>query len=443
MWCRLIPRSSFRAAYVSRHIVRTSQARHLSTPSNYRLVEHTIDCSHSREYLAETVNGDTDIPKLAVKQYIPHDNPNPQPGDVTIIGAHANGFPKELYEPLWDELYDRARQQDLRIRSIWTADVWNQGQSGVINERVLGNDLSWFDHARDLMNLINQHQRDIPHPIVGIGHSMGGTQLAQLALWHPRLLDSLVLIDPIIQTPNPSISLAGLSTKRRDVWPSIGDATTRFKKSKFFQSWDPRVLDLWIEHGLRDIPTELHSKEEGSTSDQRVTLTTSKHQELFSFVRPSYLARDWESFNDQDTEQNKDCPNYPFHRPEPPKIFRHLPELRPSTLFVFGKQSEFSSPERRQEKMLTTGTGVGGSGGAAAGRVQGETLDCGHLIPMEKVSECADVISSFVGKEMRRWRDQQESFKKYRENMSRRQQITIDGKWEEKVKLGDEYLKKL
>lgn len=31
---------------------------------------------------------------MAVKQYIPLDNPNPQPGDVTILGAHANGFPK-------------------------------------------------------------------------------------------------------------------------------------------------------------------------------------------------------------------------------------------------------------------------------------------------------------------------------------------------------------
>ncbi|KAF4503529.1 host-specific AK-toxin Akt2 [Fusarium agapanthi] len=398
--------------------------------------------NHSREYLAETANGDDGTPRLAVKQYVPHDNPDPQPGDVTIIGAHANGFPKELYEPLWDELYDRAGQQDLRIRSIWIADVWNQGQSGVLNERVLGNDLSWFDHARDLMNLINQHQRDIRHPIVGIGHSMGGTQLAQLALWHPRLLDSLVLIDPIIQIPNPSISLAGLSTKRRDIWPSREDAVARFKKGKFFQSWDPRVLDLWIEHGLRDVPTELHPKEEGSSSDERVTLTASKHQELFSFVRPTYVARDWEPSNDQDPEQNKDCPDYPFHRPEPPKIFRHLPELRPSTLFVFGKQSEFSSPERREEKMLTTGAGVGGSGGAAAGRVQEEALDCGHLIPMEKVSECADVISSFVGKEMRRWRDQQESFKRYRESMSRRQQITIDKQWDEKVKLGDQYLKK-
>ncbi|KAF5967173.1 host-specific ak-toxin akt2 [Fusarium coicis] len=413
---------------------------------------------HSREYLAETANGDEDTPKLAVKQYIPHDNPNPQPGDVTVIGAHANGFPKvmkpkvlgvklqltcqELYEPLWDELYDRARQQDLRIRSIWIADVWNQGQSGIINESVLGNDLSWFDHARDLMNLINQHQRDIPHPIVGIGHSMGGTQLAQLALWHPRLLDSLVLIDPIIQIPNPSISLAGLSTKRRDIWSSREDAVTRFKKSKFFQSWDARVLDLWIEHGLRNIPTEPHPKEEGSSPDERVTLTTSKHQELFSFVRPTYVERDWEPLNDKDPEQNKDCPDYPFHRPEPPKIFRHLPELRPSTLFVFGKQSEFSSPERREEKMRTTGTGVGGGGGVAAGRVQEETLDCGHLIPMEKVSECADVISSFLGKEMRQWRDQQESFKRYWESLSRRQQITIDEQWEEKVKFGDKYLRK-
>lgn len=63
-------------------------------PQFYRVVEHTIDCSHSREYVTATVNGDADRPRLAVKQYIPLDNPNPQPGDVTIIGGHANGFPK-------------------------------------------------------------------------------------------------------------------------------------------------------------------------------------------------------------------------------------------------------------------------------------------------------------------------------------------------------------
>jgi hypothetical protein len=60
----------------------------------YRVVEHTVDCHHSREYVTATVHGDADKPRLAVKQYIPLDNPDPQPGDVTIIGAHANGFPK-------------------------------------------------------------------------------------------------------------------------------------------------------------------------------------------------------------------------------------------------------------------------------------------------------------------------------------------------------------
>jgi hypothetical protein len=63
-------------------------------PQFYRVVEHTVACSHSREYATATAHGDADRPRLAVKQYIPLDNLNPQSGDVTIIGAHANGFPK-------------------------------------------------------------------------------------------------------------------------------------------------------------------------------------------------------------------------------------------------------------------------------------------------------------------------------------------------------------
>lgn len=36
---------------------------------------------------------------------------------------------------------------------------------------------SWFDHSRDLMALINEKQNEMPHPLVGIGHSIGGMQL--------------------------------------------------------------------------------------------------------------------------------------------------------------------------------------------------------------------------------------------------------------------------
>lgn len=86
------------------------------------------------------------------------------------------------------------------------ADVAHQGQSGVLNENLLGNDrmsiavnrikcapflsirlmfmvmlsyatASWFDHPRDLLNLINVKRDEIKLPIVGIGHSFGGAHL--------------------------------------------------------------------------------------------------------------------------------------------------------------------------------------------------------------------------------------------------------------------------
>jgi hypothetical protein len=61
--------------------------------SLFKVVEHVTLCQHIREY----PNGgkpQQDGLKLAIKQYIPLDNINPSDGDVTIIGAYANGFPK-------------------------------------------------------------------------------------------------------------------------------------------------------------------------------------------------------------------------------------------------------------------------------------------------------------------------------------------------------------
>jgi hypothetical protein len=47
---------------------------------------------------------------------------------------------QEMYEPLWDDLYERMAEAGKRIRGIWIADVAHQGQSGVLNEKSLGND---------------------------------------------------------------------------------------------------------------------------------------------------------------------------------------------------------------------------------------------------------------------------------------------------------------
>ncbi|KAF9696233.1 hypothetical protein EKO04_006081 [Ascochyta lentis] len=392
----------------------------------FRLDEHKIEASHIRNFPRALSTHENDTLYLAIKQYTPLDNPNPQDGDITIIGAHANGFPKELYEPLWDELLQRSQGYGFKIRSIWIADVTYQGHSSVLNEGKLGNDPSWLDHSRDLLHMVNTFARQMPRPLIGVGHSMGGAHLANLAFLHPRLFESLILIDPVIQG---KVSLVGnvrpafASAKRRDLWPSRAEAAKSFKKSKFYQAWDPRVLDCWIEHGLRDTPTKLYP----DAKERQVTLTTTKHQEVMTFLRPNFRNRGGETEHDSadftltNPKLNRrthaditpdEQPQEPFYRGESTIVFNQLPALKPSVLYIFGGKSSLTNDAIIEEKLAKTGSGVGGSGGRAEGRVDSVLLhDAGHLIPMEKVVETAEHTAKWIGKEMVRYWDWEQKTK--------------------------------
>lgn len=249
---------------------------------------------------------------------------------------------------------------------------------------------------------------------------MGGAQLANLALLHPRLFESLILIDPVIQgkvSVLGNVSPAFASAKRRDLWPSRAEAAKSFKKSKFYQTWDPRVLDRWIEHGLRDVPTKLFP----DAKDGQVTLTTTKHQEVMTFLRPNFKNRGGETEPDSteftltNPRLNRrthadltpyEQPQEPFYRGESTIVFNQLPALRPSVFYVFGEKSFLTDDAIIEEKLAKTGSGVGGSGGRVEGRVDSVMVqDAGHLIPMEKVEESADHIGKWIGKEMVRFWD--------------------------------------
>lgn len=62
--------------------------------SPFIVKEHTCEAQHIREYPNATAHTQEDVLQLSIKQYIPRNNQSPKPGDVTIIGAHANGFVK-------------------------------------------------------------------------------------------------------------------------------------------------------------------------------------------------------------------------------------------------------------------------------------------------------------------------------------------------------------
>lgn len=304
---------------------------------------------------------------------------------------------------------------------------------------------AWLDHSRDLLNMVNIFRKEMPRPIIGVGHSMGGCQLANLALLHPRLFETLILVDPVIQrmvSVSGNVSPAFSSAMRRDRWPSREEAAKSMLRNKFYQAWDKRVFERWIKYGLREIPTAIYpeststpgpvpatiSSEPSLTpappQPKEVTLTTTKHQEVMTFLRPNYAFRpgvDTEPSSAEYSEHNLTAinrrthpdlvpcpvPQSPFYRGESMLVFRQLPYLRPSVLYVFGSLSFLTAdPKMITEKMEMTGSGPGGSGGAKEGRVEYVMVqDTGHLIPMEKVEESAQHVATWIGKEMIRFWD--------------------------------------
>lgn len=271
-----------------------------------------------------------------------------------------------------------------------------------------------MDHPRDLFLMVNHFRHLMKRPIVGFGHSMGGNNLVNLSLMHPRLFTTLVLMDPVIQRwPNPKANFAPAraSARRRDRWPSRKIAAEAFKKSKFYQTWDPRVLENWIQYGLRDLPTTLHPEVQ-SSGDVEVTLSTTKHQEVMSFLRGNFPTKEhpFPSFDPDrlaqpDIDMNTFPPNAPFVRSEPHSTFQKLPFVRPSVFYVFGEHSDLSDTHLQADKLSMTGVGVGGSGGKLKGRVDAITMEgVGHLIPMENVNGTADAAASWIAPEIDLWR---------------------------------------
>ena len=139
---------------------------------------------------------------------------------------------------------------------------------------------------------------------------------------------------------------------------------------------------------LRAVPTGLYNSTTTVPVDA-VTLTTSKHQELWTYTQTNLepqnaqldrlLLPDW--------DQILDIP-FLYGRAECRLAMGNLPNLRPSVLYVFGADSPLSLPSSQDEKMKLTSSGLGGSGGAAQGKVKKVVFPgLGHLLVFEDVKE--------------------------------------------------------
>ncbi|KAK6498006.1 hypothetical protein TWF506_004250 [Arthrobotrys conoides] len=346
-----------------------------------RAEKHIVPAFPIRELVRGVWNGDEKL-QLVANCYRPLSNLDPKPGDLTILAAHGNGFHKELYEPFFESLVEEYEKKGSRIRSIWIADFHSQGDSGVLNEGKLGGDVSWNDHSRDLLSLVTHLQNDFTRPIAAIGHSMGGAQLFTLSLMHPTLFSCVIGLDavisplPALEGPSPG-NPATLSAKRRDIWPSYEEAVKYFKSRPFYQSWDPRVLDIHMKYGLRKVPTAIYP-DVTKVGRDAVTLRTTKHQEVFSFWRTRV----------QDRAESKD-------------VFSRLKEMKVPVCYIQGGDSALNWGHKNELMMLNTPQPC----------EMHSIPKCGHLVPFEKPKETAAIAAAYLQHRTVAWKEEVEQEK--------------------------------
>ncbi|KAF9514149.1 hypothetical protein BS47DRAFT_1392726 [Hydnum rufescens UP504] len=203
---------------------------------------------------------------------------------ITLVVAHAIGLHKESWEAMIKHLISLCDNID----EAWAIDSANSGDSALLNEKYLEDVFDWADHVRDALNLMENFIPEgpfvaSPYPlpvnldrvssdcasrrrkfgfhhrnVLGIGHSMGACILTSAACANPNLFQSLTLIDPMI-LPNGRnrVAIDNFVIRpllRRQSWPSREQAKAHLLRSSSFKSWDPEVLDAYVQYALTDIP---------------------------------------------------------------------------------------------------------------------------------------------------------------------------------------------
>ncbi|KAK0451576.1 Alpha/beta hydrolase fold-1 [Armillaria borealis] len=226
-----------------------------------------------------------------LKRYWKPSSPFHEDNDaLTLIFAHGTGFHKEQWEPTIEDLFACIETRGgLKIREVWSIDASNHGDAAILNEEVLQwgyeETFRWEEYARSihalLMGLGTGVDVDFTsRRLVGIGHSMGAVSLLLSLTFNPRpVFESLILVELMTmnqeQSRGPGTFLVSASSNRRDTWSSKEDAYAVMKRRKAWQVWDDRVLRLFVEHGLRSLPTMDYPDQVDG-----VTLKCSRKQEI-------------------------------------------------------------------------------------------------------------------------------------------------------------------
>lgn len=99
---------------------------------------------------------------------------------------HANGYPPECYQPLFEHLQKQYHVFGMKLRPLWDDAKMDDLQD-------------WHPLSEDLLRFLADRE---PGPVIGVGHSIGGIVTLRAALRDPKKFRALILLDPVLFVPS-------------------------------------------------------------------------------------------------------------------------------------------------------------------------------------------------------------------------------------------------
>lgn len=203
-------------------------------------------------------------------------NESSQPRD-TIHFSPANGLPAASYASLFEYFDQQYNLTAMDFRGAWP------------DQAPPHRSFTWQDHADDLIAAIEKKHSQ---PVIGMGHSLGGTVTLLAAVKKPELFSKIVVIEP---ATIPSAVLASLykhipqwlvfklapfirrTHSRQRIWKSQQEFYDNYRTHPTYRLFTERALRDYAEFGLNQ------------NSSGEFVLTHNPAWESFNFRRVEYL----------------------------------------------------------------------------------------------------------------------------------------------------------
>ncbi|KAG7415913.1 Alpha/Beta hydrolase protein [Fusarium sp. MPI-SDFR-AT-0072] len=216
-------------------------------------------------------------PKLVAKRYTPTNQVNKSGQGVTLLTLTGMGVPKEMFEPMLEDLLPRLRKSGVKVEEVWAIDMPISGQTAkansagylYANEKDIVRDLLLFLTAylpvqpgEELPKHLpprtttDQAQQPTRQNLHVFAHSLGA-QAAILASVHaPNIFSSLMVVDPAM-IPAGKINDAMTKLPKeifclglKENFPDRNAVENAIRENKRTRNWDERAIRMFTQHGL-------------------------------------------------------------------------------------------------------------------------------------------------------------------------------------------------